>query len=199
MSLEHILLGLLQKPASGYDLKATFDNAIRYFWSAELSQIYTTLKRLEREGAVSSDTVPSVKGPDRKVYKVTPQGRKRFRTWLLEEPQIGEMRLSYIAQIYFMAGAKDLSRTLWFVTDMRKTIFERLRTFRQIEAEWREGYPDGLNTARDDDFHEYLALCSGILSMEARLHWCDEAIELVNERMKSQRPNMKSQEKRKTR
>ena len=37
MSLEHILLGLLREPASGYDLKAIFDERIQHFWAAELS------------------------------------------------------------------------------------------------------------------------------------------------------------------
>ena len=69
---------------------------------------------------------------------------------------------------------------------MQKTIFERLRTFRQIETEWGKGYPDGMIVAPDDDFHEYLALRSGILAMEARLRWCDESIERVNQRMKNQ-------------
>ncbi len=48
MSLQHILLGLLREPASGYDLKAYFDKSVRYFWAAELSQIYPTLQRMEK-------------------------------------------------------------------------------------------------------------------------------------------------------
>ena len=50
MSLQHILLGLLREPASGYDLKAYFDSSVRYFWAAELSQIYPTLQRMEKSG-----------------------------------------------------------------------------------------------------------------------------------------------------
>ena len=33
MSLDYILLGLLREPASGYDLKAVFDERIHYFLS----------------------------------------------------------------------------------------------------------------------------------------------------------------------
>ncbi|MYK68861.1 MAG: PadR family transcriptional regulator, partial [Gammaproteobacteria bacterium] len=44
MSLDHILLGLLRDPATGYDLKSAFSERIRHFWSAELSQIYPALK-----------------------------------------------------------------------------------------------------------------------------------------------------------
>ena len=40
MSLDHILLGLLREPATGYDLGNAFSENVRHFWSAELSQIY---------------------------------------------------------------------------------------------------------------------------------------------------------------
>src|ERR1700740_1459020 len=50
VSLEHILLGLLRQPASGYDLKAVLDHGIGHFWGAELSQIYPSLRRLEKRG-----------------------------------------------------------------------------------------------------------------------------------------------------
>ena len=54
MSLDHVLLGLLREPASGFDLKGMFDQGIGHFWAAELSQIYPTLKRLERQGWLRS-------------------------------------------------------------------------------------------------------------------------------------------------
>jgi PadR family transcriptional regulator AphA len=54
MSLDPILLGLLREPASGYDLKALLDHGIGHFWAAELSQIYPTLKRLEKDGFLTS-------------------------------------------------------------------------------------------------------------------------------------------------
>ena len=50
MSLDHILLGLLREPATGYDLGNAFSENVRHFWSAELSQIYPALKRLEQRG-----------------------------------------------------------------------------------------------------------------------------------------------------
>ncbi|HKW51009.1 MAG TPA: PadR family transcriptional regulator, partial [Candidatus Eisenbacteria bacterium] len=68
MSLEFILLGLLRRPASGYDLKKFFDEGIGYFWAAELSQIYPTLKRLEKRGWVRGRAAASKRGSGRRVY-----------------------------------------------------------------------------------------------------------------------------------
>jgi len=79
MSLDHILLGLLREPASGYDLKDAFNETVAHFWSAELSQIYPTLKRLEERGLLRSRREPSPKGPDRRVYRLTGEGREELR------------------------------------------------------------------------------------------------------------------------
>ncbi len=197
MSLDHILLGLLQSPASGYDLKATFDTTIRYFWAAELSQIYTTLQRLERKGHLRSKVAPSPKGPDRKVYSTTPLGRKVLKEWLLDEPQYGQERFGHVAQIYFLGAAKDLERTLMFFTDLKRTVVKRLRTFRQIESEWQMGDDGWMDQADDASFHAHLALRSGIHTMQARVRWCNEAIDRINQRMKlrTQKPKPKKRRK----
>ena len=75
MSLEHILLGILHRPASGYQIKNDFDLVFSHFWSAELSQIYRTLKSLEKRGLLTSKTERSEKGPDRRIYRRTADGR----------------------------------------------------------------------------------------------------------------------------
>ena len=76
MSLRNILLGLLEKPASGYDLKGEFGASLGHFWAAELAQIYPTLKAMEAEGLVRSRAVPSTRGPARKEYRRTKSGER---------------------------------------------------------------------------------------------------------------------------
>ena len=98
MSLDHILLGMLETPAAGYDLGREFEASARLFWAAELSQIYPTLKRLESRGLLSSERVPSDRGPDRKVYSRTEAGTAELERWLREEPELGHARLSPVAQ-----------------------------------------------------------------------------------------------------
>ena len=92
MSLENILLGLLRSPKSGYELKDEFDAGVANFWPAELSQIYVTLKRLTKRGWLANRVEPSGKGPDRRVYRRTADGRRALRAWLAGEPQIGDER-----------------------------------------------------------------------------------------------------------
>jgi len=184
MGLEHILLGLLQKPASGYDLKTRFDNEIHYFWAAELTQIYGTLRRLEKDGLLTSRVTPSAKGPDRRVYALTTAGRDALRRWLADGPELGNERFGYLGQVYLFAAAGELKRTLWFLTDLRRVFNERLRTFRQIESEATDAEKRSLSLAgSSEEFHRFLALRAGILAMTARRDWCDEAIEHIERRL----------------
>src|SRR5947208_594799 len=179
MSLENILLGLLRSPKSGYELKDEFDAGVANFWPAELSQIYVTLKRLSKRGWLADRVEPSDKGPDRRVYKRTAAGCRALREWLAGEPQIGDERYSYIAQVYFLEEFGDLKTTLAFLAKLRERLARRLDALRAIEragAEATPAYPDRLPL---DDFHQQLTLQLGLDIRAARLAWCDASMRRV--------------------
>src|SRR5512133_2958002 len=83
--LKYALLGsLIYQPMSGYDLKQFTDRSTSNFWHAELSQIYVTLKALEKEELITSASVQQAARPDRRVYSITPAGRQALDEWLNE-------------------------------------------------------------------------------------------------------------------
>src|SRR5690242_15423023 len=163
MNLEFILLGLLRRPGSGYDLKKFLDEGIGYFWAAELSQIYPTLTRLEKRGWVRGRAAPSKRGSGRRVYAITPSGRRALKEWLRSDPQFGDERFAYLAQVYFMDELKDLGQTIRFFGRMRDHFASKLEVLRTLDRRWAEGdprYPDDLPTA---DLHIQLTLRKGLL------------------------------------
>lgn len=187
MSLEHILLGLLREPASGYDLKTALDHGIGHFWAAELSQIYPALRKLEREGLLRSRQAAAKRGPGRVVYAITGAGRKKLAGWLRSAPQFGDARHTFLAQIYMMDEMKSLPHTLQFLEQLRARWEPRLETLRNKEREWARrdpGFPDGLSAAA---FHHYLTLRMGVHSHEGWLKWCEEAIRRVRARMRKEK------------
>ena len=185
MSLEHILLGMLRTACSGYDLKQEFEQGARHFWSAELSQIYPTLKRMESKGWLESRLEPSPRGPDRRVYERTTAGRGELHDWLRSGPAIGNERFAYIGQIIFMGELDDLDVTLEFLQQLREELEAVLRllsgalTEASAEAQKRE---PGV-----EEFHERLSLGMGVKSLQAKVDWCDESILLVEERIRKQK------------
>jgi DNA-binding PadR family transcriptional regulator len=102
MSLPHALLGLLNyRPATGYELKATFTNSIHFFWDATLPQIYRTLKQMEGSGWLNVTVEHQDGKPSRKVYCVTDAGRKELRRWLAEPLETPEPRNAMLIKVFF--------------------------------------------------------------------------------------------------
>ncbi|MEU5777027.1 PadR family transcriptional regulator [Streptomyces venezuelae] len=83
MALEHaILVSLLEKPGSGYELARRFDRSIGYFWAATHQQIYRVLKRMEGDGWIDVREVVQQDRPDKKEYSVASLGRDALSRWL---------------------------------------------------------------------------------------------------------------------
>ncbi|MFE0192458.1 PadR family transcriptional regulator [Streptomyces sp. NPDC058989] len=90
MALDHaILVSLLEKPGSGYELSRRFERSIGYFWTATHQQIYRVLKRMESDGWIDVREVPQQGRPDKKEYSVAALGRAALSQWLHEpiEPE----------------------------------------------------------------------------------------------------------------
>ncbi|HWY26847.1 MAG TPA: PadR family transcriptional regulator [Candidatus Angelobacter sp.] len=183
MSLDHILLGLLRTPASGYDLKRVFDERIHYFWAAELSQIYPALGRLERKGWLRGRRAESKRGAGRRVYQVTAAGHRALRAWLESEVELGDDRIPYLAKLYLMDELHSLTKSRRFLTNLRDKFASNLAALEIIERCWARddpSYPDSLSPAM---FHVLLTLRNGICMLGARVKWCDESIRRVEARI----------------
>lgn len=180
MALDHILLGLLREPASGYDIKHAFEEAIGHFWAAELSQVYPALKRLERDGMLTSERVPSERGPPRRLYAVTAAGREALHDWLAQRPQVGQERLEWLAQVWFLQETPERAHS--FFSSLRNEFARELAALEAIELHWKSTdarYPDALP---DDEFFPQLTLALGLKKLRAKLEWADECIERIESR-----------------
>ena len=81
-TLEHVILaGLIRKPRSGYDLTKWMERETSHFFVIGHSSIYPALTRMEREGLIRYEVVPSARGPQRKVYSITDAGREALLSW----------------------------------------------------------------------------------------------------------------------
>jgi PadR family transcriptional regulator, regulatory protein AphA len=186
MSIEHVILGLLQEPLSGYDIKRYFDEMINHFWAAEQSQIYRTLKKLEGEKLVRSKVEPSEKGPHRKVYSLTPAGRKSLQKWLKHEPIFSDERYAYVAQLCFMAELGDLEQTRSFLEQLKKIHGDTLAQLQACDAAFSQEdprYPDDLPLR---EFHFALTLDLGIAMQRAQVRWCSQIIKRIEARLEKE-------------
>lgn len=173
---------MLREPHSGYDIKKKFEQSLRNFWRAELSQIYPLLQKMDDDGLLSSKESPSEIGPPRRVYKRTAKGRKELVSWLSGGPNVGTERVGYLAQVYFLSDLKDDIAVMEFMKELRGYMADWLDTLVSTENTWKEHnsrYPDELP---DADFYPQLTLRMGLMKVQANLEWCDESIDRIRAR-----------------
>ena len=87
MPIHHAVLSLLAgAPSYGYELKASFEDAIGPQWGdLNIGHLYQVLDRLVRDGLVSKRVVAQADRPDKTVYRITKAGRGELSHWL-DEP-----------------------------------------------------------------------------------------------------------------
>jgi DNA-binding PadR family transcriptional regulator len=86
MPLHHAVLALLAaKPAHGYELKTSFEQAVGDQWGGlNIGHLYQILDRLARDGLIDSHRQPQQVKPDRIIHRLTPAGRAELDRWLNE-------------------------------------------------------------------------------------------------------------------
>ena len=94
-TLEGIVLALLsRRPAYGYEVTAWLRE--KGFSDIAEGTVYALLVRVEQRGLVDVERVSSEKGPPRKVYSLTAQGREHldefWRTWSFLTDQLEQLR-----------------------------------------------------------------------------------------------------------
>jgi DNA-binding PadR family transcriptional regulator len=86
MPLQHAVLALLAaKPAHGYELRTSFEEAVGDQWGGmNIGHLYQVLDRLARDGLITSERQPQPVKPDRVMHQLTPAGRAELDRWLTE-------------------------------------------------------------------------------------------------------------------
>ncbi len=101
--LKHGILGLLNyHPMTGYEIMLVFRDSLRFFWSAQTSQIYRELQTLETKGWVEKTIVPQQSKPDKNIYDITPEGRKELLRWLADEEPALNSRSQILMKVFFL-------------------------------------------------------------------------------------------------
>ncbi|MEU4035483.1 PadR family transcriptional regulator [Streptomyces collinus] len=134
MALEHaILVSLLEKPGSGYELARRFERSIGYFWTATHQQIYRVLKRMEDDGWVDARAVPQQGRPDKKEYSVADLGRAALSSWLHDPIEPESVRHDLAVKIRG-AAFDDPAALIHEVERHRQAHRDRLARYRAGEA-----------------------------------------------------------------
>jgi DNA-binding PadR family transcriptional regulator len=134
-----VVLGLVAlRPRTGYDIKRIVDRSIRHFWAASYGQIYPELRRLEEAGWIKGRSMPRG-GRSRRLYEITPRGRKELRTWLAGRETRIELRDESLLRLFF-ADTLGREEALALVRGRREGYRQMLEYLRGLDD--GSGEPD---------------------------------------------------------
>ncbi|MFJ8387813.1 PadR family transcriptional regulator [Streptomyces sp. NPDC094438] len=175
MALEHaILVSLLEKPGSGYELARRFDRSIGYFWAATHQQIYRILKRMENDGWIDSREVAQQNRPDKKEYSVAAPGRAALSRWLHEPIEPESVRHELAVKIRG-AAFDDPAVLLREVERHRQAHADRLAHYLAGERRDFTG-PEAPATPDAGRELQHVVLRGGIAYERMTLAWLDDVV-----------------------
>jgi PadR family transcriptional regulator, regulatory protein AphA len=172
-----MLAALAHRPRSGYDLNRWFDEAASHFCTAGYSSVYPALNGFEREGLVVHETVPSDRGPERKVYSLTGEGREVLLEWAAEPASGPEVRDEQLvkALAYGLLPAERARHLLGKARDLHR---EKLAHYEELERKLEERRVRG-EISEEAYLGTKLTLMRGVGAEESYIRWCEDAMSFV--------------------
>ena len=174
-STGYALLGLLTfGEKSGYDLgKFVNETIAHFFFNPAKSQVYAELRRLVVRGYATEREVAQRDRPDKRLYAITPTGRKALRHWLETSEAGPEVTKGPLYLKVFFGGLMDPEALKAQLEECRRQAREGLARFREIEKEIA-GRPEFLFPG--------LVLRRGIAHKRASIRWAEEVLEELERR-----------------
>ena len=134
MTIQSTILGLLMSgPKTGYLLKQMFDSSLGFFAGASFGSIYPTLRKCEEGGLVRMEVEIQDGRPNRKVYSLTPRGRKTFLAALREDLAISAYRNEFLTKLFFFAHLEPAERKR-FVRDYMQYVSGKMNRLEGIDG-----------------------------------------------------------------
>ena len=137
MPLHHAVLALLAaKPAHGYELKGSFEQAVGDQWGGlNIGHLYQVLDRLARDGLIESERRPQPVKPDRLVHRITQAGREELGRWLSEpSARTRGYRDDFFLKVMAAAQAGDPAALAAVLRRQREHLLKELRSLAVARA-----------------------------------------------------------------
>jgi DNA-binding PadR family transcriptional regulator len=156
------LLALLANgPAHGYELKSAMEQRFgAVLPPLNAGQIYTTLGRLERDGLVEDDAVAQNGRPNKRVYRLTEQGKLDLAGWVADSTPQTRLKDDFFIKLV-LARAAGIADPLELIDRQRAAYLKALRDLDDVAAQ------------AGDDETAALLVEGAALHLEADLKWLD--------------------------
>lgn len=131
--LELAILGVLkEQPMHGYELRHYLSFIVGHIWQLSYGTLYPALRRLEKRGDLTKQTIRDGKGPAKHVYGLTDQGEKAFLEQMaaiaspteISDPHKFTLRLIFFRYLTSEQRQEMLNQRLKFLHEQRESLSE---------------------------------------------------------------------------
>lgn len=162
MSVRHALLALLSEgPKYGLQLRQEFEARTGEMWPLNVGQVYTTLRRLERDRLVETGH-PAGDGPHH-TFAITADGERELVEWLRTPPGPAPPRDELVIKVLVAARLPGID-VQELLQVHRRQLIETMQQYTNLKAETPE-----------DDVELALVADAEVFRIEGILRWLDAA------------------------
>lgn len=183
MALKHAVLASLSgEESSGYGLSKRFDASVANFWPASAQQIYRELDRLESAGLVTARTVHQEKRPDKRVFRITSEGRTELDEFIRGESRPTVVRDDLLVKVASLneANAPDVAAAVGRAAEASEAKLETYERLRGVLLAGRSEEEFLASGPGSPGLGPYLALKRGISFEQENIRWTREVLALFD-------------------
>lgn len=157
------MLALLdERPRYGLELKQEFDLRTGEIWPLNVGQVYSTLRRLERDGLVAQADGAA---ETMRTYRITEDGRLQLQRWFDEPDHEANPARDELVLKLILAAGRGRERLRAVIQSERRAAVERLQAYTRLLHD----------PPAETDLGWLLLLDSLIFKAEALVRWLDHA------------------------
>ena len=161
----HFILGLLlEQPMSGYDIKQYLESLGWLVGNPSFGAIYPALHALLEDNLVSLEIVACENKPPRKIYSITPAGKRALDAWIQQPLLAGASSRAFVMRLLL---ATDLSFD---------GLVAHLRTRHQQVSEQQATLKRAMGDLDSSSNGRRLAFDYGMAIANTELAWLEELV-----------------------
>ncbi len=178
--LKHGILGLLNyHDMTGYEIMETFRDSLRFFWSAQTSQIYRELQTLDKKGWVGKTFVPQQGKPDKNIYSITVEGRHELLRWLSDGNLGVNSRTPILMKVFFL-GERSREENIRYFQSLKSYCEMFLKSLEPV-PKYIEAYSGYLDD-KDKALYWEMTVEYGRRNMQMCMEWAQSCIDRLEEK-----------------
>tara|TARA_R110002096_G_scaffold281089_2_gene475217 strand:- start:170 stop:691 length:522 start_codon:yes stop_codon:yes gene_type:complete len=143
VDIQTVCLGMLsEQEASGYELKKQFESSFGCFYSASYGSIYPALSNLLKQRMVQCYEIPQEGRPNKKVYRITDDGRQHLHSLLSEPNLTHKVRSEFLVTLFF-AHLMSKEQIDLIIDNQLKALEDQLAELEKTERACAENWSHG--------------------------------------------------------